>query len=127
MPDFGEDLAGVDDIDFALSTVTGMKAVGQAVARRLITPAGALFYDPDYGYDLRQFMNAAFIAQPSDLSARVEEEALKDERVLAARARVSFINGALTVRLVLETAFGVFPLTLTVDALSVQVLTPSLA
>jgi phage baseplate assembly protein W len=53
-----------------------------ALRRRLETPRGALFYDPDYGFDLRQYVQAAFDdALRFEGESFIETECYKDERV----------------------------------------------
>lgn len=91
--------------------------VVQAVARRLQTPRGGLWYDPDYGTDLRQYLNGA--RSRFRVSRDVENEALKDERVLAASASVTFASQTMTVVLALTLATGVFTLTILVTELTV--------
>lgn len=98
----GIDISGVDDIDIALSPVDGPTALLQALARRLQTPAGSLFYDPNYGLDVRQWVHAG--AMPvSRIEAAVEGELLKDERVSDARCSASFASGALQLQVAVTT------------------------
>lgn len=66
MPDYGTDLSCVVDLDAGLAEVTGNTLLAQALARRLITPRGGLLDDPNYGYDLTQFLNADI--GPTDLA-----------------------------------------------------------
>lgn len=120
--DYGIDLAGVLDLDANLTVVRGPLAVAHALARRLTTPAGGLFYAPTYGYDLRRFLNEVSLP-PGAVASGVETEALKDERVLSASAAVTLINETLTATLQFETADGPFELTLTVSALSIDLFT----
>ena len=121
--DYGEDFAGVEDLDFGLTTVSGPRVVAQDVARELITPKGALFYNRQYGNDVRRFLNAALPTNLGTIAASVEATALKDERVYNARASVSFANEALVIVLRLLLATGPFDMTLTVDKLSVELVT----
>src|SRR4051812_20722035 len=53
----GTDIKGIFDTGSMLSLATGLENVGNAMCRRLITPRGALFYDPEYGFDVRSFLN----------------------------------------------------------------------
>lgn len=119
---YGEDLGGIEDLDFGLHSVTGRLGVAQALARRLVTPAGALPYDPEYGLDLRSYINAGFVIAPGDLADAVAAEVLKDERVLAATARVVFAQQALSVFLRVDLGTGPFNLTLQVSALDATTL-----
>lgn len=96
--DLGSDFAGILDIDAALTVVAGWRNLGHALARRLTTPAGSLFYDPDYGYDLRSLLNAS-VRNTGQISTRIEKEMLKDKRVARARALVDFDGGIITARI----------------------------
>lgn len=124
MADFGRDLSGVRDLDYSLSEVGTNTRLGvaQAIARRLMTPF--LFYDEDYGYDLRQFLNAS-IDDPGSIEAGIENEALKDERVVAATAQVRFIHATETmfvgVHIKLD-ELSEFEMTLSVNQLTVELL-----
>jgi phage baseplate assembly protein W len=114
--DYGISFAGVEDLDYALSTVTGPLAVAQDVARELTTPRGAVWYAPEYGNDVRRYLNAA-VPNSGTIAASVEATALNDDRVEDARARVTFINETLTINLRLFLASGPFDMVLTIDKL----------
>lgn len=106
-------------------TVSGASAVAQAVARRLITPAGALMFHPEYGYDIRGTLNDdATERTPFQIQTAIEAEALKDERVLSVDVETDFNarTGKTTVRLLGESAFGTFSLVLGVDDVTAEVL-----
>lgn len=122
--DLGSDFSAVTDVDPNLRRVKGRFALAQAIARRLTTPSGLKFYDLNYGFDVRAFVNAP--AQQFRVERGVEIEALKDERVLAADATVTFITEddppRLTIGLTLTDDDGPFDLTLNVDELSVELL-----
>lgn len=121
--DYGRDLAGVADLSFALPEVIDSRlGVAQSIARRLQTDV--LFYDPEYGYDLRRLLSAAAVPElGGQVEHRVEQEALKDERVRRARARVTRFAETLDVRLQIATYDeGSFELTLGVSELDVTVL-----
>lgn len=125
--DLGSDFRGILDVFQNLARASGRTALGEALCRRLSTPRGGLFYDFDYGFDLRQFVSAA---QPPAgfIESQAAAECLKDERVLDAEPRdVEYVDdGAggkkLTLTLLITDAEGPFKLTVTVDALSVQLL-----
>lgn len=125
MAALGTDLFGVDDLDPMFSTVSGAEAVAQALARRLITPRGALLDDPGYGYDLRGRLNAAVTsAGRLAIQSAVAAELRKDERVDDVQVTVLFepATNSLRVDGVVFGAFGPFRLTLSVDAVSVSLL-----
>lgn len=124
MADFGTDLAGVADIDPTGAVVTGTRAVGEAIARRLSTPRGRVIDDPNYGTDLTQFVNDDIGTRTlSELQASAIAEALKDERVLTCRCTATLSRvGVLSVQVSYTTADGPFALVLSVSQTSVQVL-----
>ncbi len=99
---YGLDLWCVLDVTESLLEVdpTRPVAVGQAIARRLITPRGGLVDDPNYGLDLRGYVNRG-VTQNSllQLAAQVRAEALKDDRVVDANATISAGLRELTVTL----------------------------
>lgn len=127
MADLGTDISCVDDLAPSFATVSGTLALSQAIARRLITPRGGLFYDEDYGIDLRAYLNAG-IARGTGfafrLGAQIEAECLKDERVETVAAAVTFddANEKLTVALNGVASTGPFRLTLSVTSLTVELL-----
>jgi len=123
MADLGTDFHLVTDLDANLSPVSGGLCLTEAVVRRLSTPRGALFYDADYGTDVRQYLNSAGLSEFA-VAAAVESESLKDERVESAAATVT-INAAdksLTVDLRIDTDDGPFVLTISVDDLTVELI-----
>jgi phage baseplate assembly protein W len=88
--------------------VTGERVLLEALARRLRTPRGGLFYDPSYGFDVRQFVNSRVNDETIyALSAGVEAECEEDPRVLEARAEVRVLEGSqIELALELETTAG---------------------
>lgn len=123
---FGTDLACLEDLDFELTPVVNQRyGCALAVARRWLTGRGTLWYAPDYGYDVRQYLGAADVTSTGFVEAALEQEALKDERVAACEVRVTRDPKSRTLRIeaLLTSAEGPFPLTLTVDALGSASLT----
>jgi phage baseplate assembly protein W len=120
---FGVDIECLADVGQKLTLVSGARNV--AVARRLRTPRGGLFYDPDYGYDLIQFCNADVeAAVMSEIRAGVESEALKDDRVKQASCSVTWEPSAERFRVDLRcsSAVGPFRLVLAVGSVTVETL-----
>ncbi len=69
---------------------SGPRNVANALSRRLVTPRGGLFYDPDYGFDVRDYLGVALTrGKLAELIQGVESECLKDVRVQGLVARVS--------------------------------------
>lgn len=110
--DFGTDLATLadGDLDPAFGLSSGVRLVAADVARRLQTEA--LFYADEgaYGFDLRE--QAASRSTRATIAAQVEEEALRDDRVLDARAAADGNR----VSLLVSTAEGPFRLVVDTSA-----------
>lgn len=122
----GVDVACYPDLDAMGSLVSGKTMLGQAIARRLTTPRGALFYDTNYGTDLRLYISEGMTTEAQGrIKAAVESECLKDERVAGATATVGFSLQAQTLKIsiALETKTGPFSLTIAVTSLTVSLLT----
>lgn len=74
-------LGGAADLDASWTPITGVRAVLEHIARRLITPPG-MYDDPEYGFDLNAWLNASLLPQELDsLEAAVRNEALACEGV----------------------------------------------
>ena len=81
---YGSDIrAAGGDLDPSFALVAEGACVGQALAHRLQTPEGGLFYDPEYeSVDLRAYLSAGFDgAEVYQLRAKVERALRADERV----------------------------------------------
>jgi len=119
--DYGQDFTCIEDVDARLSVTSGPLLVAQAVVRRLETPRGGLWYSPNYGTDLRQFINGH--ATVFRVARAIEQEALKDERVESAKAVVTITNNRrIDATLTLELADGPFRLVVAVDELTVELI-----
>lgn len=122
--DYGTDLDGVGDLDPYGAVVSGTLVVAQACARRLSTPRGRVIDDPNYGFDLTQYINDDVNSSSlAALRAGTVSECLKDERVLTATCdAVLSRSGILTVTIKITTSDGPFTLVLSVSQTSVNVL-----
>jgi hypothetical protein len=123
--DFGVDAACVEDVDSTFTLASGLQNVGMAQARRFITPRGGLFYDPDYGLDLREFLNAGVTdAQIANLPDDIRAEAEKDERIAKATVDLLFDRAAETMRITIvnQTAAGPFTLVMGISSVTVEIL-----
>lgn len=122
--DYGTDVSCTTDLDPLFSVVSGTTAVAQALARRLQTPAGGLIGDPDYGYDLRAWVNRPLGQRELfELRQAVVAEVLKDERVASAEVTVARTGSSLTVDVAVILLEGeTFSLVLAVTAVTVAVL-----
>lgn len=121
--DLGTDVGGVFDINPEGKLVSGRRCLAEAVARRLITPRGRLIDDPNYGTDLREYLNDDM--GPRDLAimfSAASAECLKDERVVGADVTGTFVNGVVTLNITITDSDGPFTLVLTVSHVTVQIL-----
>jgi hypothetical protein len=92
----GTDLSGVDDVDSNLTPVSGRLMLLQHTARMWLLEPGELFYAPDRGAGLRRALNAA-TDDVGTLAARLEAEAVKDERVLSCKVDVTVLGEAIDI------------------------------
>src|SRR5262245_39617990 len=90
MPDFGTDFstywsaAGTPDLDPTFVPISGQRAVGEIIARRLTTPRGSLRRDPNFGFDVRQYASVKLTgARLIELRGGIREQCLAEERVLS--------------------------------------------
>jgi hypothetical protein len=114
--DYGLDLGDALDLDPMFAPVSGPRAVLLAVARRFLTPRGALDYDPDFGLDVRDWLSAALDPREADaLGRQLAAEAEKDERVRSAAVAVTREGDALRIACALTLGEGIFRLVLSVD------------
>lgn len=124
MADFGTDLSALPDLNFSIKS--GNDNLAEAIARRLVTPRGGLFYDSSYGLDLRQYLNEALTDEVRyEIETLVAAECEKDERILSAMA--TLVDGSPQTREVqiaieLETSDAYFRLIVRISDLSVEVL-----
>lgn len=124
MTDFGRDLWCDGDIRPDCAEVTGLTLVAQAVIRRWETPRGGCFYDPNYGEGLLDLVHQAGITG-AEVAAALERGSMKDERIdsASAEATVDADSEMITATVRLETALGPFSMTVSIDALSVEMIT----
>lgn len=87
---YGKDLSCVSDLTETMEEVEGPLVVAQAIVRRLTTPRGGLPYDPNYGLDVRGFLNrATTTAELRSIAGQVRLEVTKDDRVESASVTVT--------------------------------------
>ena len=126
MTDLGTDIAtpGGLDLDPGFGLVDGYRALGEALARRIVTRRGSLIDDPQYGTDVRARMNDNLDARGlAELSVAIVNEWQKDERVFLARVACTLAAGVLRIVGTVQAATGTFRLVLAVDAVTVSLLT----
>lgn len=118
----GTDIGAIPDLTWQVRE--GFANLREALLRRLITPRGALWYAPNYGLDLRQYVNEALTLEVlEEVRILVEQECEKDSRVLLAQAEVHpEPQNRLVVRVRAETDAGSVELVARVDRVRLEVL-----
>ena len=121
--DYGTTIACVNDLVAPSRFVSGQRAVAEAIARRLQTPRGALIDSRDYGFDLRDYVNADLTRpQMAALLGSVTAECQKDERVESADVTIRFLGETeLRVTINLMTAVGPFTLVMSIDQYAARI------
>lgn len=121
--DHGTDIAGFAYLSPLFGLASGRVNLANALARRLTTPAGTLDDHPEYGYDIRQFLNDDFTpTKAAAVRASVKAQCELDERVQSVRVDFSIVQGIATLRLSVEDDDGPFDLVLRVDGVSAALL-----
>lgn len=122
--DHGTDIRALSELGLLLETHSGKRNLAEAIARRLMTPRGGLFYDEAYGEDVRAWLNETMTDLfLSTRAAILEAQAEQDERVISASATVRASgDGRLDIRLELDTSEGPLRLILGVSAVRVDLL-----
>jgi len=126
--DYGQDFDFLIGLDPRLRLLGGLANLEQALVHRLTTPRGGLFYDANYGTDIRVYLNEAVTPQvQARVRADVQAECTKDERVLTCTAATSFDSASdrLLVQLAVQTAAGPFRFVLAVTSVTVELLRPA--
>lgn len=128
MIDFGADVSCDPDLDVTGRVIEGELVLMEHSLRRLTTKHGALEYDPDFGFDLRDYLNEDL--DDEDLPAiqlGAAHELEKDERVSRANVSITLDKATftLTPRIELETIDGdIVRFTLGIDQVSATILKP---
>lgn len=129
MVDFGTDTSCTDSIRTGRFS-SGLRLVAEAIYRRFITPRGTLVGGEDeanYGLDLADEIGSAVSpALVAALGGKIENEALKDQRVDTAVATVtSTQNGpsvSWEIAIACTTGAGPFSLVIGVEGVTVSLL-----
>ncbi len=109
----GSDIGGVYRMDYAMSRVSGRRALAEAILRRLTTRKGGLFYAPTYGFSVADLIGASL--PPGLIEQGVLEQVLSEEEVEDARCAVTVTGESIAVDIKVKDAEGPFTLTLSVD------------
>lgn len=122
---FGQDFQVLNGVNPAFPLVGGYTNLGQALANRLQTPRGGLFYDLDYGTDVRGYLNAAITPKVrAALAIAIQNECLKDERVQGCTATITadLSTETMTISINALTAQGPFAFIFDVTSASVTLI-----
>lgn len=88
-PDFGRDLSCTDDLTEDMREVEGPLLTVEALYRRLNSPRGCLWEDPDYGLDVREFLSKSMTQVEIDaIPGQIVAEAKKEQAVESFNAKV---------------------------------------
>jgi hypothetical protein len=121
--DYGIDVAGVLDWPDPEELASGPANLANALARRLLTPEGALLdvgdEEPYDSIDLRDWLASHPSSGDLDaLNTAMHQVLSQDERVDTVSAVATFTAGVLTVNVSGQGAAGPFAFVLTIDAVS---------
>jgi hypothetical protein len=81
---YGSDLSCIEDLTDDMEELDpfSVRGIGEAVIRRLITQRGTLQDDPEYGHDVREYLNRGMTtADIGDAQTTIRNEIAKDDRV----------------------------------------------
>jgi len=119
----GGDIDCITDVGKTLTIATGLRNLGNALARRLMTPRGALHYDPQYGTDVRLYLNAGMTPQQmGQVQGDIASEVSKDERIDSPTVTVAFVGSAMSITVACVTADGPFDFIISVNKLTASLL-----
>lgn len=129
MTDYGSDISTFPDLDGTFTPISGTRVVCEAIARRLSTPRGSLLGSPNYGVDLRAWLNEAMDAESvAALQRLARAELAKDERLagVVVAASFDFESSTLTLQISADLVTGEsFSLVMTVGKLTISMLQTS--
>lgn len=123
--DFGSDSLVFPGVDGNFTLVKDGRVIAEALARRLSTPRGSLPFHPDYGLDLRSYLNEAVTADLLyRMKAAVELECEQDERIDGAKATITYAQSTMSmkVRVDVTTTTAALRFVLSVSQVSVDLL-----
>lgn len=113
----GIDIAGVEDVDLFLSSADGPTSAAEAAARSILHAPGALWWAPDLGHDVRQYIHGT--GDPKQIEHNVRASVEADERIKSADvlAEVFGKELRLTIKLLLINSSTPVTLTVRIDEL----------
>lgn len=124
--DYGTDVR----IGKVVTKVSGLQNLIEALVRRLSTPTGSLFWDLEYGYDVRALLNGEIDLNLLEAAEKIIENQFKlDERVDDAKCFIVFNYPTSTMYLYISvTTFKgeTFKLIVSVSKSKVEILAPEM-
>jgi hypothetical protein len=121
--DFGTCWSCVTDLTMPAVMVTGFRVVAEAIARRWQTPRGGLIDDPNYGFDIADYINDDLDTTTlGRLAQALGAEAEKDERVQSCSCTVGLNGEQMTVSALVVTAKGPFRMVVAVSKVTTTLL-----
>lgn len=109
-----------------LTLISGYRSLGEQLIKRLSTRRGTLFYDLNYGDDLRLFMNRPINQAILDqIRYTIKSQCEQDPRVNNADVTVNYNSSTLSleVDIFVTTLLGPFTLVISVSALTIELIT----
>ena len=101
-----------------------------AIIRRLSTNRGSYWTDPEYGFDLINFVNESITEESIiRLPIEIRDEILKEERVQDCQVEITELSGSYDNRIIkvkiyiVADTIGPFKFTLAIDSVTVKILT----
>jgi phage baseplate assembly protein W len=116
-------MSGGRDLSPSLGESTGLKALAEAIVRRLTTTLGALPNHPDYGFNIDELIGTT--KTDSFIRQQILGQVFLEEDVADARCRVERTTAGLSISIIVFSPDGEFPLTISVDSLSADVIIPA--
>lgn len=117
------DVSTFPDLDDSGRSIGEDESILQCLRRGFTTTPTELSYAPDEGFDLRTMLSrAARLSDASEIEARMEEQATRDERIDGAFAEVVTIAPFVARLQVTKTDGSILRLSVASDGLSVNLL-----
>jgi hypothetical protein len=126
---YGVDLSCVTDLTPSLAEVdpNTVRAIGEALIRRLTSPRGSVVDDQAYGYDLRALCNRGVTVEAlARVASLARAECMKDDRLIEARVTLTYAQAGQSLSVVVYATphppSGTFSLTFFVTADGAQLI-----
>ena len=116
-------LAGGKDLSPSLGESVGLRALADAIIRRLTTTQGELEGHPDYGFNLDELIGTN--VSDSFIRQQVLSQVFAEEEVEDARCKVTRLGVSIVIEVIVFAPEGDFPLTITVDELGAEAIVPA--